>query len=152
MAIAALEKQKNTDSGRVQAYEPPYGQALRRRGHYEAFQWLTESSIHVPEQGQMLTCNRLPTTMEEALGNSPANGAIRLPDDAEDHPVKTKTARILQSHKFHNTLFALIVVDCIIVITELCWKLLDDACSRRGEEHPPDWLQVSNLSVLGRRP
>ncbi|CAG7847407.1 SubName: Full=Uncharacterized protein {ECO:0000313/EMBL:CCA68166.1} [Serendipita indica DSM 11827] len=79
--------------------------------------------------------------MEEALSNSPANGAIRLPDDPEDHPVKTKTARLLQSHKFHNFILALIVVDCIIVVAELCWKLLDDSCTRGGVEHPPEWLE-----------
>jgi hypothetical protein len=36
-----------------------------------------------------------------------------------------------------------IVLDCIIVVIELSYVLLDESCPRKGEDDYPRWLRVS---------
>lgn len=59
---------------------------------------------------------------------------------------KERTGAILQSRRFHNAIFALIVIDCIIVIIELSFTLLTECRPIRGflfeEAYRPQWLQV----------
>jgi hypothetical protein len=78
-------------------------------------------------------------------------GLIRLPDDdvengsQEEMSLREKTGIFLKSKKFHRSMLALIILDCIIVVVEICYVLLNTSCKGGHpdyEENQPLWLQV----------
>ncbi|KAG8829997.1 hypothetical protein FRC18_008773 [Serendipita sp. 400] len=78
------------------------------------------------------------------------NGQIRLEDEGSqevaEEPTRSSakewTARMLQSKAFHRTILTLILIDFVIVVIEISWKLLDNSCPKGGEETAPAWIQV----------
>ena len=59
---------------------------------------------------------------------------------------KERTGAVLQSRRFHNVVFALIVFDCITVVIELCFTSLTECVPHREDDpYRPQWLQVRFL-------
>jgi hypothetical protein len=80
-------------------------------------------------------------------------GSPESPEEEQTKSWKERTGEKLQSNHFHSTLFTLIVIDCIIVVIELCFTLLAECTpggGGDGDTNRPQWLQVcTNVSFIG---
>jgi len=82
-------------------------------------------------------------------------GPVRLPPDEwetqQSMSLRERTAARLESRRFHSSVFALIIMDCIIVIIELCFTLTNDCLGQGagGDEYRPEWLMVCTSYLHG---
>lgn len=107
------------------------------------------SSIIIIFQIQMEGFHKLQDDLEKVIEKDDSTSSITTDSDEAKHEFKTcreKIAHIMYSNKFQIGVVCLVIVDCLLVISEL---LLDLKVFDPGHELAPKILHYSSICILG---